>query len=89
MSFRPNPLSHLLILVKYQETIPFFCHCERILILFNNLLDAVSQALSEQTGIKIFGQAVDSVPKSGKPSELLDLFGLSASKIAEKVKKLI
>ena len=50
--------------------------------------DAVCSALSEEKGLVITGIAVDSVPKSGSPENLLDKYGLSAKKIFEHIVKL-
>lgn len=50
--------------------------------------EAVMHALSS-TGIRIFHKAVSGVPRSGKPHELYELFGLDSKTIAAEVKKLI
>lgn len=39
--------------------------------------DAVCGALSEESNIKIYSIAVQDVPKSGKPLEVLNLMGIS------------
>lgn len=52
------------------------------------LFEAVAGALA-QDGVKIYHTCVEKLPRSGKPSELYEMFGLSAGKIAEKAKKLI
>jgi transketolase len=46
--------------------------------------DAVSQAVGD-TGIHVHRIAVREIPRSGKPEELLERYGISASHIAEKV----
>ncbi|MEQ1731264.1 MAG: transketolase [Vicinamibacterales bacterium] len=49
--------------------------------------DAVSEAVSE-AGIKVHRIAVREIPRSGKPEELLERFGISASHIVAAVKNL-
>jgi len=49
--------------------------------------DAVSEAVSE-AGIKVHRIAVREIPRSGKPDELLDRYGISASHIVSAVKGL-
>ena len=49
--------------------------------------DAVSEAVSE-AGIKVHRIAVREIPRSGKPDELLERFGISASHIVAAVKGL-
>ncbi|HEX7941174.1 MAG TPA: transketolase, partial [Gemmatimonadaceae bacterium] len=49
--------------------------------------DAVSGAVSED-GIRVHRIAVREIPRSGKPEELLDRFGISASHIVDAVKRL-
>jgi transketolase len=49
--------------------------------------DAVLSALATQ-GVRVYKMAVTSVPRSGKPEELLDAYGISARRIVEKVKSL-
>ncbi|XP_074644799.1 transketolase-like protein 2 [Tubulanus polymorphus] len=51
--------------------------------------EAVAGALSDESGIVIHRIAVDRVPRSGKPNELLDMFGISAPHIAKGVKKML
>ena len=48
--------------------------------------DAVSEAVSE-AGIRVHRIAVREIPRSGKPDELMDRFGISAKHIVEAVKK--
>lgn len=50
--------------------------------------EAVKSAVSTD-GFKIYHQAVNSVPRSGKPQELFDYYGLSSSKIVEQVKSIL
>ncbi len=47
--------------------------------------DAVAAAVSPE-GIRVHKVGVHKIPRSGKPEELLDAHGLSAAKIAEKVR---
>jgi len=49
--------------------------------------DAVAAAVSPE-GIRVHKIGVNAMPRSGKPEELMDHFGLSAAKIAEKVRSL-
>jgi len=49
--------------------------------------DAVLNAVATQ-GVHVHKLAVTEVPRSGKPTELLDMFGISARRIVEKVKSL-
>ncbi|XP_008050554.1 transketolase-like protein 2 [Carlito syrichta] len=48
--------------------------------------EAVSAAVSREPGIIVHQLAVSGVPQSGKPSELLDMFGISARHITAAVK---
>ncbi|XP_060619193.1 transketolase-like protein 1 [Anolis sagrei] len=48
--------------------------------------DAVASAVSGEPSILVQSLAVSGVPRSGKPDELLDLFGISAKKIIAAVK---
>ena len=47
--------------------------------------DAVAEAVSE-VGIHVHRVAVREIPRSGKPEELLDRFGISARHIVEAVR---
>jgi transketolase len=49
--------------------------------------DAVAGALSHQ-GVRVHKLAVTGMPRSGKPEELLDRYGISARHIVEKVKEI-
>ncbi len=49
--------------------------------------DAVLSAVSEH-GVRVHKMAVNEVPRSGKPDELLDAHGISARRIVERVKRL-
>lgn len=48
--------------------------------------EAVAAAVSEEPGLLVQSLAVSGVPRSGKPAELLDLFGISAKNIMAAVK---
>jgi transketolase len=50
--------------------------------------DAVLNAVANN-GIRVFKMAVHEIPRSGKPEELLERYGLSANCIVKKVKELI
>ncbi|KHJ89396.1 Transketolase, thiamine diphosphate binding domain protein [Oesophagostomum dentatum] len=49
--------------------------------------EAVSSAVSDHADIRVRSLCVHDVPRSGKPDELLDMFGISARHIVEAVKK--
>ncbi|HXG20012.1 MAG TPA: transketolase [Methylomirabilota bacterium] len=49
--------------------------------------DAVLNAMAE-SDVRVHKMAVTEVPRSGKPEELLDAYGISARRIVEKVKSL-
>ncbi|HVQ16278.1 MAG TPA: transketolase C-terminal domain-containing protein, partial [Vicinamibacterales bacterium] len=49
--------------------------------------DAVDEAVSE-AGIRVHRLAVREIPRSGKPEELLDRFGISANHIISMIKRL-
>ncbi|XP_061553204.1 transketolase-like protein 2 [Phycodurus eques] len=49
--------------------------------------EAVLSAVGQEQGIVVTRLAVTSVPRSGKPQELLDLYGISAKKIANTVRQ--
>jgi transketolase len=51
--------------------------------------EAVSAALSEERNIIIKRIAVRGVPRSGKPEELMQMFGLDAHSIAAAVKEVL
>ena len=50
--------------------------------------DAVLNAVATHA-IQVHKLAVTEVPRSGKPAELLDAFGISAGRIAERVRSLV
>ncbi|XP_061668479.1 transketolase-like protein 2 [Syngnathoides biaculeatus] len=49
--------------------------------------EAVLSAVGQEQGIVVTQLAVTSVPRSGKPQELLDLYGISAKQIANTVRQ--
>ena len=49
--------------------------------------EAVLSAVGEEPGIVVTRLAVTRVPQSGKPQELLDLYGISAKHIVAAVRK--
>ncbi len=51
--------------------------------------DAVLQALAEEKNVRVIKLAVTKTPKSGKPDELFDFEGISATEIVKKVKELL
>ncbi|PIO13802.1 hypothetical protein AB205_0122500 [Aquarana catesbeiana] len=48
--------------------------------------DAVASALAGEPGFIVQSLAVRGVPRSGKPTELLEMFGISSKCIVEAVK---
>jgi len=50
--------------------------------------DAVLNAVAAH-GVRVHKMAVTDVPRSGKPEELLDAYGISARRIVEQVKSLV
>ena len=50
--------------------------------------DAVLSAVATH-GVRVHKLAVTDVPRSGKPEELLDLYGISARRIVEQVQSLL
>jgi transketolase len=50
--------------------------------------DAVAGAVSKE-GIKVHKLAVNYIPRSGKPEELMDMFGISANAIVRTVRQLV
>lgn len=50
--------------------------------------DAVSEAVSPE-GLTVHRMGVREIPRSGRPDELLDRFGISARAIVEKVRSLV
>lgn len=51
--------------------------------------EAVCHAVSEESSIRVRIIAVPRVPRSGKSTELMEMFGISASKIKETIKAFI
>jgi len=51
--------------------------------------DAVLDALAEETGVQVKKLAVRKIARSGKPDELLDMFGISAPHIVTAVKSML
>ena len=50
--------------------------------------DAVLNAVAAH-GVRVHKMAIAEVPRSGKPEELLDAYGISARRIVEKVKSFV
>lgn len=65
---------------------PFCCVC---LLGPGGLGEAVLSAVGKEPGIVVTQLAVTGVPHSGKPQEMLDLFGISAKHIAEAVRQTV
>lgn len=51
--------------------------------------EAVAGALSTEPGVSVTRMAVQGVPRSGKPDELMALFQIDAAAIVAKVKALV
>lgn len=49
--------------------------------------EAVLSAVGKEPGIVVTRLAVNGVPRSGQPQELLDIFGISAKHIADAVRQ--
>ncbi|CDR00782.1 unnamed protein product [Oncorhynchus mykiss] len=49
--------------------------------------EAVLSAVGEEPGVVVTRLAVNRIPRSGKPQELLDLYGISAKHIADTVRQ--
>jgi len=45
--------------------------------------------MAKYKDIEVHGLAVTEVPRSGQPEELLEKYGISSKKIAEKIKSLL
>lgn len=56
-------------------------------LIVGGLGEAVLSAVGEEPGIVVHRLAVSRVPQSGKPQELLDMFGISAKCIVAAVKR--
>lgn len=52
------------------------------------IFEAVNSALASES-VKVWGLYVNELPRSGKPNELLEKYGISANQIALKVKKIL
>jgi len=53
------------------------------------IFDAVTSAVIELGNVKVFGIAVDSVPRSGTPEELLAFYKLDEKGIYDRIRSLI
>lgn len=51
--------------------------------------ETVASALADESGIRVRSLAISSVPRSGTPDELIDMFGISAAKIVAAVKAFV
>jgi len=51
--------------------------------------DAIKSALSTESEIKVFHQAVDKVPRSGDPDDLYEMFNLNASSLQKLIMNII
>ena len=52
-------------------------------------IDAVSSALDLLKSVRIYHLAVEQVPRSGTPNDLLKLFKLDTASICEKIKEIV
>jgi transketolase len=52
------------------------------------IFSAVAEALADKQDVRIYSLAVTKMPRSGQPEELLDMFGISAKSILEKIKSI-
>eukprot|EP00744_Colponema_vietnamica_P001105 GILI01001871.1.p1 GENE.GILI01001871.1~~GILI01001871.1.p1 ORF type:complete len:643 (+),score=286.42 GILI01001871.1:79-2007(+) len=53
------------------------------------LFEAVSSSLAAEADVRVYSLAVQEVPRSGKPQELVDHYGIGSGSIVSKVKALI
>jgi transketolase len=58
-------------------------------VITGGLGDAVLEVLSEEKNIPVYKLGITKIPKSGKPTELLEYEGISTRAIIEKVKKIL
>lgn len=66
--------------------------CSNYFIIFHltgGIGEAVAAAVSSERDIVVKRLAVSGVPRSGKPEELLELFGINAHHIVTSVKELL
>ena len=59
------------------------------LSLLGGLGEAVASVLAGEPGITLTKLAVTGIPRSGKPDELLEMFGISANRIIKAVKQML
>jgi transketolase C-terminal domain/subunit len=52
-------------------------------------VETVASGLASELGIRVYGVGVTSVPRSGKPKELLALYGLDSASIEKKILDLL
>lgn len=64
-----------------------WCFNATISFWLGGLGEAVLSAVGQEPGIVVTRLAVSGVPRSGKPQELLDIFGISAKHIAKAVRQ--
>jgi transketolase len=86
--FTVKPLDRKLILENAKQT-----H-GRVLVVEDHYLegglgDAVAGELADEPGVVVYKMGISEIPHSGEPEELLERYGISASHIAQKVKKII
>lgn len=53
------------------------------------MLAAVSSALGDENELQIVGLGIKEVPRSGKPNQLIEYFGIDSKAIAKKIKEII
>jgi transketolase len=56
--------------------------------LAGGIMEAVCSVLATEN-VQVFGIYVDAIPHSGKPDEMLEAYGISASKIVTKVHEIL
>ena len=66
---------------KSPESPPFLCA--------GGIGEAVSSAVTGEPGVTVTRLAVSQVPRSGKPAELLKMFGIDKDAIAQAVRSLV
>lgn len=68
-------------------TLGGWCATSYLCLCPGGLGEAVLSAVGEEPGIVVTRLAVNRIPRSGKPQELLDLYGISAKHIVDSVRQ--
>lgn len=68
---------------------PFYLSHGRTCFSTGGLGEAVCSAMVNESGISLHRLAVSHVPRSGKPHELLKIYGIDRDAIAQAVRKML